>query len=387
MAQNSQWSTIEGGITNSFPLSINRTAYWTALRRGECYYQDMTDRNRRGVLSFEAAPQPSKNFTIKRLEKDQEENANQIKAFFAYGRWWGVDPGAKHTLIASDLGKPTPDFTKTIPILIVNGVPQNNVTVTHANAIPFIEDSQDPIQLIATDGDGKIFVIKSGCGYVLEGANQDPSVWRKSAPEFSIGTVHQGPSFTNAFLNGNIILVWDGNGEHGRRHYQWSGRGAAVELSEDIRELTEGDTQTTTAAINWSQQLVLIGSVCYDMNARRIFFYSGKPAASYTSRPFYDPMYRTQTVQRLAFITDGRDGTFDAVIEYGQVPDKLQKTKAFKVSVKPSTRNRFRHVWILDIPILCRVWRVSIENLAGCAISQIDADVSINPNPDFEEQL
>ena len=52
MAQKSRWSTIEGGIANTFPLSINRNAHWTALRRGECYDQDMTDWERIGVLRY-----------------------------------------------------------------------------------------------------------------------------------------------------------------------------------------------------------------------------------------------------------------------------------------------------------------------------------------------
>lgn len=384
MAVNSRWATIEGGITQTFPLSINRTAYWTALRRGECFYQDMTDRNRNGILSFQGDPKPSSNYFTKRFVQTVTDTASQVDAVFFYGRWWKVNGSS---LIYSDLGKPTPDFTKTYPTLIVNGNVQQSVTVDNSLFVDFIEDSSDPIRLIATDGDGKIFVIKSNCGYTLDNANQDPGIWRKSAPEYSIGTVHSGPSFTNAILNGALMLVWNGAGEHGNRHYQWNGRGAGVELSEDIREITEGDTLTELAAINWSQQLVLIGATCYDMNARRIFNYSGATTASYTSRPFYDPMYRMQTVHRLAFITNGREGSFDAQIEYGQSADNLQKSKIFKVQIKQSTANRFRHIWTLDLPVLCRVWRVSIKNLTGCGISQIDADVSLNDSPDFEEAL
>ena len=381
MTINSQWATIEGGITNTFPLSINRTAYWTALRRGECHYQDMTSRIRRGILSFESSPNPSPNFFVKQFVQSVADPSAQLDAAFFYGRWWKVDINNPTKLLYSNLGKDTPDFSLSSQqqlIIAAGGVVKNEVD--------FIEDSQDPIQLIATDGDGKIFVIKKGCGYTLEGANQDPSVWRKSSPEYSIGTVHTGPAFTNAILNGAIALIWNGNGEHGNRHYQWTGRGAGTEISEDIRELTEGDTLSTTAGINWSQQLILAGPVCYDMNARRIFYYSGKANASYTSRPFYDSMYRTQTMYRMAFITDGKSGSFDAVIEYGQVPDSLQKTKAFKVVIRDSTKNRFRHVWTLDLPVMCRVWRVKIENLTGCGITQIDADVGLNRNPDFEDQ-
>ena len=383
MATNSQWVTVEGGITNTFPLSLNRTAYWTALRRGECYDQDMTSRVRRGVLSFEAAPQPSTQFFVKQFVETVGDTSAQLTAAFFYGRWWKVEG---NILKYSDLGKPSPDFTITVPTLIVNGQVKESTTVD-GYGIQFIEDSEDPIRLIATDGSGRVFVIKSRCGYVLDGANQDPSVWRKSAPEFSIGTVHEGPSFTNAILNGKMYLVWDGAGEHGKRHYQWSGNGSGIELSEDIRELTEADQLTTTAAINWSQQLVLVGSVCYDMNARRIFYYSGQPTASYTSRPFYDPLYRTQTIYRMAFITDGRAGSFDAVLEYGQAPDDLQKTRAFKVRIKDSAKNRFRHLWNLDMPVIGRVWRIKINNLVGCVISQIDADIAINRNPDFEEAV
>jgi hypothetical protein len=368
MSINSQWVTVEGGITNTFPLSINRTAYWTALRRGECYYQDMTNRTKRGVLSYEPAPNPSPNFFVKRFVESVGDVGSQLDAAFFYGRWWRISLTTPTKLEYSDLGKDKADFT-------------------NKKFVDFIEDSSDPIRLLATDGDGKIFVIKSGCGYTLEGANQDPSVWRKNAPEFSIGTVHEGPSFTNGILNGSIMLVWDGNGEHGKRHYQWTGRGTGAELSEDIRELTEADQLTTTSAINWSQQLVLVGSVCYDMNARRIFYYSGQPTASYISKPFFDSMYRMQTVSRMSFITDGKAGSFDAILEYGQAPEDLQKTKAFKVRIKDSAKNRFRHVWNIDLPCLCRVWRIKIDNLVGCSISQIDADISINRNPDFEEAV
>ena len=366
MTINSQWATIEGGITNTFPLSINRTAYWTALRRGECYYQDMTSRNRRGILSFESAPNASSNCFVKTFVETPEQVANtnnQLYSFFAYGRWWRA---SETRLVYSPLGLATPSG--------------------FAGFISFADDSSDPIKMLATDGDGRIFILKRTCGYMLDNANQDPSVWRKSAPEYSIGSVNDGTVFSNAILNGSIATVWDGGGEHGNRHFTWSGRGAGVELSEDIRGLTESDTITQFATINWSQQLILIGSVCYDINAKRIFYYSGASTASYTSRPFYDSMYRVQTINRLAFIIDGKDGTFDAEIEYGQSADNLQKTKAFKVSVKGSTKNRFRHIWTLDLPIICRVWRVSIKNLQGCSISQIDADVSVNKNPDFEDQ-
>lgn len=368
MATNSQWVTVEGGITNTFPLSINRTAYWTALRRGECYDQDMTSRVRRGVLAFEAVPQPSTQFFVKQFVETVGDTGSQLSAAFFYGRWWRVGLSDASRLEYSELGKDAPDFA-------------------NKKFVDFIEDSGDPIRLLAIDGSGRVFVIKSKCGYVLDNANQDPSVWRKSAPEFSIGTVHEGPSFTNAILGGNMYLVWDGAGEHGKRHYQWSGNGSSIELSEDIREITESDQRTKTAAINWSQQLIIVGSVCYDMNARRIFYYSGQPTASYTSRPFYDPLYRTQTIYRMAFITDGKAGSFDAVLEYGQAPDDLQKTRAFKVRIKDSAKNRFRHLWNLDMPVIGRVWRIKIENLVGCSISQIDADIAINRNPDFEEAV
>jgi len=385
LATNSQWVTVEGGITNTFPLSLNRTAYWTALRRGECYDQDMTSRVRRGVLSFEAAPQPSTQFFVKQFVETVRNEDTQIKDVFFYGRWWKVD-GTR--LVYSPLGREEPVYGRErVVVRTSTGEVLEREITDVIDSVNFIEDSDDPIRLVATDGSGRVFVIKSKCGYVLDNANQDPSVWRKSAPEFSIGTVHEGPSFTNAILNGKMYLVWDGAGEHGKRHYQWSGNGSGIELSEDIRELTEADQLTTTAAINWSQQLVLVGSVCYDMNARRIFYYSGQPTASYTSRPFYDPLYRTQTIYRMAFITDGRAGSFDAVLEYGQAPDDLQKTRAFKVRIKDSAKNRFRHLWNLDMPVIGRVWRIKIDNLVGCSISQIDADIAINRNPDFEEAV
>jgi len=337
----------------------------------------MTDRNRRGILSYQAKPAPSSNFVLKKFVTTVVDTEKELSAFFAYGRWWRINPTDYSVLQYTILGLPTPDFSDWVQ---VGGfLTQNN------GAIDFIEDSDDPIRLVAADGDGRVFVIKKSCGYVLSSANQDPSVWRKSAPEFGVGTIHEGPSFTNSIFGKDIALIWNSNGETKNRHYLWSGSGAAVELSEDIRELAGSDEQTTTASINWSQQLVIFGNIVYDINARRIFNYTGSATASYTSRPFYQPMYNMLTIYRLAFITDGKSGSFDAEIEYGQSADNLQKTKAFKVRINDTTKVRFRHVWNIDIPVVCRVWRIKITNLSGCSISQIDADVGVNKSPDFEE--
>ena len=148
----------------------------------------MTDRNRNGILSFQGDPKPSPNYFTKQFVETVTDTSSQVDAVFFYGRWWKVAVNFKTRLYYSDLGRPTADFS--------NG-----------KYIDFVEDSINPIQLIATDGDGRIFVIKSTCGYTLDNANQDPGIWRKSAPEYSIGTVHEGPSFTNAILNGADLAV------------------------------------------------------------------------------------------------------------------------------------------------------------------------------------
>ena len=112
MAQNSNWATIEGGVTNTFPLSINRETYWTALRKGECDYQDMTTRDYRGVFSYGTKPSASPEFFIKdfRFKEDITDTNTQTEAVFHWGRWWRINPTTKYRLEYSKLDLDEPSF-------------------------------------------------------------------------------------------------------------------------------------------------------------------------------------------------------------------------------------------------------------------------------------
>jgi hypothetical protein len=370
MASNSQWVTMEGGITNTFPLSINQSAYWTALRRGECFEQDMAERNRRGILRYQSAPAESPQFFIKDFVPEIADTKRQVLGVFHYGRWWRVDLNDPRSLQYSELGITEENFSLDV----------------FTNGILFSDDGDTPIRLIAFSGDGTVFVLKETCAYTLSSANQNPSVWRKSAPEYSMGTTHQGPSVSNPFFDDKVFSVWNGGGSHGNRHFMWSGRGLSIEISEDVREISEAETAATVARVNWSQQLVLIGSLCYDLNARRIFRYTGAATASYTSRPFYDPQFRVQTLYKLVFITSGEEGSADIAVEYGSNLDAIKVTKTAKIVCRASTSNRFRHMITFDLPILCRIWRIKVSNLTGFGIVQIDARIGINQNSAHEDQ-
>jgi hypothetical protein len=366
MAMKSQWATVEGGISNTFPLSINRNTFWTSLRRGECYYQDHAEFEKRGALSYSAKPDKSPQNQLLDFSETVYDPNQQIDEFFAYGRYWKISPDDARVLVFSDIyfGEDDPAYDSGAGIL-------------------FADDGDDPIILVAPDGDGQLFVIKRSCGYLIQNVNQDTGAWKKSAPDYSIGTVYPSPGYTNSVINGYVALVWDAMDGNARRHYLWNGK-TTIELSDDVRELTDRDS-STAAQINWSKSLVIVGPFVYDLNNKRVFYFSGAFKASFTSRAFYENRYTPIVIYRMAFLTDGKQGEFDATLEYGQAADSLQKSKTFKVKITPQSKSRIRHVWYLDMPVLCRVWRIKIENLTGCSISQIDADASLADTPDADD--
>ncbi len=366
MAQKSRWSTIEGGIANTFPLSINRNAHWTALRRGECYNQDMTDWERIGVLRYIDKPVKSSQCVTKLFSSFAFNPEVNIVEFFAYGRYWKVNLADPRELLFSDI--------------YIGG----EVVYDQDAAILFADDGDDPIRLVAPDGNGRIFVLKRNSGYLLTDVNADLSQWRKSAPDFAIGTNHAGPSYTNSVYEGAILTCWDAGESGANRHYLWNGSNV-VELSEDIRGLTDADPSVDLGFVNWAKNLLIFGPFIYDLNNKRVFQYTGASGASFVSRAYYDSNYKPKTIYRLAFITDGKQGSFTATIEYGQAEDNLQKTKAFVVKITQNSRNRIRHVWNLDLPVKSRIWRLKVENLTGCAISQIDVDAALEASPDVAD--
>lgn len=366
MAQKSRWSTIEGGIANTFPLSINRNTHWTALRRGEAYYQDHADHERRGTLRYVPKPIKSTQCTVKTFSDILYDANTQLTEFYAYGRYWKVNSATPNELLFSEIYVGDP------------------IDYAADNVIPFTDDGDDAILLIAADGNGKIFVVKRTCGYLLTEANADLSQWRKSAPDYGIGTINLAPSYSTAIINGALALCWDALESNARRHYLWNGSDV-VELSEDVRSLSDTQLGVTLGEVNWAKSLVIFGPFVYDLNNKRVFYYSGATTASFISRAYYEASYRPITIYRMAFITDGKEGSFKATIEYGQADDNLQKTKTFTMRVTSNSKQRVRHVWNLDMPVLCRIWRVKIEELTGCAVVQIDADTSLADTPDVDD--
>jgi hypothetical protein len=366
MAVKSRWSTIEGGIANTFPLSINRNTHWTALRRGECYVQDMADWERRGVLRYIPKPVKSPQNVTKEFKEFEFNPLTDIVEFYAYGRYWKVNLEDPRELLFSEI--------------YVGG----EVEYDPDAAILFNDDGDDPIRLVAPDGNGRIYVIKRSSGYVLSEANADITTWRKSAPDYSIGTLHGGPSYTNSIYNGSILVCWDALEEGAVRHFFWNGN-ETVELSEDIRELADLQKDVQLGEINWAKNLAIFGPFVYDVRAKRVFYYSGSTKANFVSRAYYEANYRPITIYRMAFLTDGKVGSFKATIEYGQADDNLQKTKSFVVNITPQSRTRVRHIWNLDLPVKSRIWRLRIEDLTGCAISQIDVDAATETSPDVDD--
>jgi hypothetical protein len=363
MAQKAQWSTVEGGVSNTFPLSINRTSHWTALRRGECYFQDMTDWESIGALSYVPTPKKSPQCFIKKFEQFVFNPNTDVVEFYAYGRYWKVNPNNRTEMLFSE---------------ITFG---GDSEYLEDSIISFLDDGEDPIRLVAPDGNGRMYVLKNNAGYLLEGLNGDLVSWQKSAPNFGVGTTLTTTSYTNAVYNGRILTVWDAGEEGVNRHYVWDGDDV-VELSEDIRELTDADSSVTSGLVNWAKNLLIFGKFVYDLNNKRVFYYSGEEAATFTSRPYFQSNYSPISLYRMAFITDGQTGSFTAQIEYGQSKDNLQKTKEFNVVISPTSRKRIRHIWNLDMPVLCRIWRLKITGLTGCSISQVDVYASVESDPD-----
>lgn len=538
MAQNSKWATVEGGLSNTFPLSINRESYWTTLRKGECFAQDMTTRDYRGILSFSPKPNRSPEFFIKDFAKKEQisDTTKETEGVFHWGRWWRIDPDNPANLDYSKLGLSGPPanwsdvypkgdskreldsyierqnelvgqikgpsaprtyqekltvygtlagtsstgapvaqwkdaqgnqisgpeeyFTDTLgfyerrnlikynyaPLYANQGFSETMTywvyagsdaafrtegeaitagTVVYDNSdiykalasldeenadilkrypnyvikdgerakaqnppaaesayVDFIDDSSDPIRLIAFNGVGSIYILKNTCGYVITNAHYGPTEWRKSAPNYSIGTEYGGSGVTNAIIDGAIATAFRDRSQPGLppRHYLWNGQDFGLEMTGNVRKLAT--TSATYAEINWPQRLVIFGPLVYELDEKHIFYYSGATTASVTTRPYFTLNYTPQTVQRLAFVCDGNSGSFDATIEYGQSFDNLQTTRTYKLRINTNSKNRFRHVWVLDMPVVCRVWRIKIENLAGVGITQIDADVSFADSPD-----
>lgn len=347
-----QWATIEGGMAQGFPLSINQSTDWLSLRRGECTQQDHVNPDRDGVMEYAAAPQPSSNIFyvdfVRYDTPDEDLAPNQIRGLTWDQRYW-IEPEEGKDLVAG------PDW----------GTVQKTYTM-----------SGGKIKLIVEIGEWKVMILKEDRAFIFNVKDQ-----LLSTAFFGIGSDNDGVQYTNAVWYGNALLVWKGGGTQ-YRHWLWDGRGPAVEISRLVRDYASEPFTFVAPTINWARNLLIFGKVVYDMEYKRVFYYSGATSASAVTRPYYHVHFHPILITKMAFFCNGRSGSFKATIEYGQSQDKLNKSKSFTVTITDNTKNRFRHVWVIDTPIRCRVWRLKIESLTGAGITQIDACTAIDDTPD-----
>jgi hypothetical protein len=363
MANEAEWAILE----NNWPQSLNQGVEWVRLRKGECSAQDMVSYERDGVLSYSVAPQRSVAFIARRfVDPDYAGDLGDDKAkrVWAYGRWWRVSPDYPYRFEYTDVGQADSDTFEVV------------------GYDDFNQDGDDPIRMVVPDGEGRWFILKDACGYTLTNANGSSSSFRKSSAYFGIGNANEGQWYSNAVIAGNVVTSWNGNGEHGFRHYMWDGRNGSAELSRNVRDLAAMQSAVTRCELNWSQNLVIAGNLVYDLELKRVYYFSGAQTASMTTRPYFDVQFNPIIVRKFSFICTGKSGSFDVTMEYGQSEDDLHESKKYTVSIKDSTKKRFRHVWELPRPVTTRVFRLKIENVTGTGISQIEVLSSRYPNPE-----
>jgi hypothetical protein len=348
-----QWATTEGGMAQGFPLSLNQSTDWLSLRRGECYQQDHVSTERDGVMEYGKAPPGSSDifyYNVVRYDTPEEDlQANEIQGWEWDQKYW-IEAEEGKDLVAG------PSFGSTTKTYKLSG---------------------GKIRMVVEIGEWKMMILKEDRAFVFDAREQF-----MTTPYFGIGTSNEDSVlYTNAVWYGNAILVWKAGGTE-YRHFMWDGKGPAVELSRLVREYAAQPSGWVAPTINWSRSLIIIGKLVYDMEYRRVFYYSGSTSASLTTRPYYHVHFHPILISKMAFFCNGKSGSFKATIEYGQSQDKLSKSKSFTVNITDSTKSRFRHVWVIDNPIRCRVWRLKIENLTGVGITQIDACSAIDDTPD-----
>lgn len=350
-----QWATVEGGMAQGFPLSLNQSADWLSLRRGECYRQDQVNPERDGLMEYVAAPTASQGIFYKKFVDatiaTDDLAQDQINYLEFNGIYYWIDPNTGAHLKYGT--QPAVDmFTHTM--------------------------SGDKIKMIVEMGDNRLLVLKSDRGFIV---SVDPDNLRHSTAFYGIGSSNEDPLYTNAVWYGSALIVWNGGGS-GFRHYMWDGRSTPVELSRMVREYASEPAKAVQPVIDWTRNLLIFGSVVYDMQYKKVFYFSGNTSASIITRPYYHVHFHPIMLTKIAFFCNGKSGSFKATIEYGQSQDKLSKSKSFVVNITDNTKTRFRHVWTVENPIRCRVWRLHIEELKGVGITQIDACTSIDDTPD-----
>lgn len=362
MPTRATWSTIE----DAWPQSINQSVDWINLRRGECSAQDHLSFTLDGPMKYSDAPKVSSSFVAREFvdpNQDGDLGTNRCKRVWAYSRWWRINVFKPYRFEYSDLGEA--DAEQFTPV----------------GYFDFNQDGDSEIHLVVPDGAGTWFVLKSLCGYTISNANGAVDNFKQSSAYYGIGNSNAGLWYSNAVISGNVLTTWDCGGASGMRHFMWDGNSGAAELSRNVRDLAakQGDVR---CAADWSQNIVIVGKLVYDLDLKRVYYFSGAKTASYTTRAYHHKQYLPLTVYKFAFITTGVYGSFEAIMEYGQVADDLEKTRVFKVVINETSRNRFRHVWMLDNPVTCRAFRLNISNLTGTGINQIEILSEASENAD-----
>jgi hypothetical protein len=353
MSNRAKWAILE----DNWPQSINQAVDWITLRKGECSYQDQVSFDRDGAMKYSDAPSASPSFIQRRFippDAPDEPGDQWCRRVWAYSRWWRINPDKKYRWEYSDLGQ------------------ADSAEFVAVGYDDFNQDGNGDIRLVVPDGEGKWFILKDTCGYTLSNANGGTDSFKKSSAYFGIGNSNSDSWYSNSVITGNVLTMWNCGGATPIRHFMWDGSNGAAELSRNVRELA-GAQSEIRVSVDWAQNLVIAGKLVYDLDLKRVYYFSGAATGSYTSRAYHHIQYNPVTVYKFAFITTGTVGSFTAIMEYGQAEDDLQKTKEFKVNVTSEPKNRFRHVWELRVPVTCRVFRLKITGLTGTGISQIES--------------
>ena len=365
-----QWAILE----DNFPASVNRAVEWVQLKNHECRDQDHCAYERDGALAYADKPVTSSAFTARQFIPPEADPPTdfQCKSVWAYGRWWRISPDAEYPfrMEYTDVGQ------SAATEFVVYGYDDFN------------QDGDDPIRMIAPDGDGRWFVLKEKCGYTLLNANGSSTNFRKTAAHYGVGNSNPGQWYSNAVIAGNVVTMWTCAGTTKPRHFMWNGAvDGATELSANVRPLAEGQSENVRCEINWARNLVIAGPLVYDLEMKRCYYFSAANTASFTSRPYRQAHYVPVTVSKFAFICTGKSGQFNATMEYGQAEDDLQQVKAGTIKITDQTKNRFRHVWELPTPVTARVFRIKIDGLTGTGITQIECLSELGGSPDSPDDV
>lgn len=362
-----EWVTLE----DKFPLSINRETHWLQLVRGECSDQDMSSYSADGILRYAAAPKASPQFLSKEfVDQEGELPEGKARSIYAYGRYWRPQPGSAGS-------KPFRlEYTA-----IMDNTPDDFTVEGYQD---FNEDGDGRIVMLVPWPEGNFVILKEKCAYILYNANSGGDSMRKSYANYGMGCCNAGSWYSNAVIGGNVVATWDDGGATNPRHFMWDGRNGASELSRRVRVYSEAQSKDTACSVDWAENLVLAGSLAYDIARNRVYRFSGAAACTFITRPYHEAHFRNVSLSRLAFITDGQLGEFTCVVQYGQAEDALNASETFKVKITNANKGKVRQLWTLPKAITARVFRLSLSITGSVGISQIEAYSEIHKDADME---